>query len=86
MDTISISITVDGLLGVGINIDWLIFRRCHAEFWEVTVIYRSYLSGLSGFLQCTAIETLNVDLDGQLVFSVILTVLACALLHLQLTI
>lgn len=82
----SIGITVDGVLGAGTNVDRLIFLRCHAEFWEVTVTYRSYLSGLPGVLQCTATETLNTYLDGRLVSNVILTVLACALLTVHRTI
>ena len=77
---ISIGITVDGVLGVGTNVDRLIPRRCHSVFWEVTVTYRSYLSGSLAFLQCTAIESLHTYFDERLVFNVILTVVACALL------
>lgn len=57
-------------MGVGTNVDRLIFRSCHAEFWKVIVTYRSYLSGLPGIFQCTDIETLNTYSDGQLVFNV----------------
>ena len=60
---ISISITVDEFLGVGTNVDRLIFCRCHDEFWEVAVTYRSYLPGLPGILQCTDIQTMNTYLD-----------------------